>query len=118
MADLARDQVVLNLYDEGATITQVAKEVGIHYSTVYRILERHQAVRPKGWKQGQTELERDRLLARDQTIVDRFVMGSATIAEIAKEVGLSYATVYRVLAKHQALPPTWRQRRLRAQQAG
>jgi transposase len=47
----ARNAHIRALYEEGLSIDEVAQEIGIHPTTVWRVLARAGVVRPRGWKQ-------------------------------------------------------------------
>jgi DNA invertase Pin-like site-specific DNA recombinase len=49
----ARNDRIRRLYEEGASILQIAQVVEIHPTTAWRVLAKAGVVRPQGWKQRQ-----------------------------------------------------------------
>ena len=44
-----RNTRIRAIYEQGASIDQVAQQVGIHRTTAWRVLARAGVVRPQGW---------------------------------------------------------------------
>jgi predicted transcriptional regulator len=91
-------EIVEKLYKDGVPVKEIAKHCGNSMSTVYKALERLEAMgrvkRRKGRYKGHRRLTEEEL----KTIEDMYRAG-ASVYEIAKRLGRPESTIYYALKK-------------------
>lgn len=91
MTENSKSQQIRELLDQGRTVSEIAKELGIRYNFAYNVASRYCI-------QANKEMPRQRKESKAARIRELYQEGKS-IGEIQKTLGVDYSTVYHVVGK-------------------
>lgn len=83
----SKTETMMRLNDEGMTVGQIAREMGVKYQQVYNTLKMKQCVVKLGKEVGEES---------KSAAIRRLLKTGMTRGEVANELGVSYQFVYNV----------------------
>ena len=92
-------QTIARLYEEGVPVKKIVERLGLSYSLVYRVIDEAGVM-----KRTRPRRPGRRLTEEEQRLIIEMWRSGAGLAEIARRLGRSRSTVWRVLKRSGVLP--------------
>ena len=89
---VSKSQMMRNLYDDGMSVSQIAKEMGVRYQFAYQIINNYTGGQIRKGDTGPSKSDEFRQLFDE----------GKTVGEIAKATNSNYTFVFQVIKKYKA----------------
>lgn len=87
-----KSDIMRRMYDEGKLVNEISKELGVHYSFCYGVIDRYCKDTGREMRKVKRESKSDII----RSMVDR----GMTVGEISKELNSNYSFVFSVVKRY------------------
>lgn len=87
----SKSEKMRQMYDEGKSVSEIAKELGVRYQFVYQVIDKH--------TKGNMRKDKSSTPSKSETFRQMYDEGY-TIGEIAEKTGSNYTFVFNVIKKY------------------
>lgn len=91
VTQVSKSQIMREMYDEGLTVGEIAKQLGVRYQFVYQVIHKH--------TKGEIRSSRGNRDTKSQMFRDLYDKG-LSVGEIAKQTNSNYTFVFQVIKRY------------------